>query len=462
MRSITLSIVAGLLLLSAAFGQSAGQRQADLLDEARRLDQIAAQKTEADIRLALREAQRLTSTDTALAIERLQKALAFLEDDTTLSSARREALKRMLKDRIRVTQSEADTAASVAAEQTNKQNRAAGRRVDEERRHDDDAKIGQTLKRVNELQTEGKTEQASREARDLASQYPKNSTAQAADRAALTSDQAAKETRLRKERERQLVEAYRDIAKSTTLPSGDIEFPKDWRERTKGRTTTVQLTAKEKSILQALNTTISVSFKNSKLEDVLEYLRTYVGQPILLDREALKELEINYDTPITITIKGAALRTVLRRILGDLGLTYVIKEETIQATSAQRAKDLMVVRRYYIGDLLANMGAVGSVGALPGGVANPAQLGTPVPFWNFNSFALGQAANPQLQAMQNMQNMKQVADQIVELIQTSVDTSSWREHGGNGTITFHAPSMSLIIKQSAEVHALLGNGSLLK
>ena len=42
--------------------------------------------------------------------------------------------------------------------------------------------------------------------------------------------------------------------------------------------------------------------------------------------------------------------------------------------------------------------------------------------------------------------------QIVTLITQSVEPSSWDVNGGNGTITFEPITMSLIIKQSAEVH----------
>jgi hypothetical protein len=48
------------------------------------------------------------------------------------------------------------------------------------------------------------------------------------------------------------------------------------------------------------------------------------------------------------------------------------------------------------------------------------------------------------------------------MIQTSVDPQSWQANGGNGSIVFNAPSMSLIIKQSAEVHALLGGSGMMK
>ena len=43
-------------------------------------------------------------------------------------------------------------------------------------------------------------------------------------------------------------------------------------------------------------------------------------------------------------------------------------------------------------------------------------------------------------------------------IQSSIDPLSWRGQGGGpGSITFHYPSMSLIVRASTEVHATLGS-----
>src|SRR5207249_2455718 len=95
--------------------QTPPARDANLLDQARRISEVAAQKVEADLRAGLREVERLTSSDPAKALQRLQLLLTRLEDDTALSDARRETLKRMVKDRIRV----ATAAAKDAVRQTN-------------------------------------------------------------------------------------------------------------------------------------------------------------------------------------------------------------------------------------------------------------------------------------------------------------------------------------------------------
>ena len=132
-----------------------------------------------------------------------------------------------------------------------------------------------------------------------------------------------------------------------------------------------------------------------------------------------------------------AARTVLRKLFADLGMTYVVKDESIYVVSAQKARELMVVRSYYVADLLASMGAVGmhsEASSLPLAPALPA----------------GQPLQAAVQAVQN-------ANTLIEIIKTSVDAQTWRDNGGAGTITFHAPSLSLIIKQSAEVHFMLSS-----
>ncbi len=421
----TLAAAAGLLLATAAAAQAPREQDIDYAGQIRRMNEIAGQKIESDIRSTLREAQRLTPTDPAQAVERLQSALARLTDDTALLQPRREALKRMLQDRIRVTETEGKNATAKDADKA----QDTARRATDERRNADQARLARILGNIKLLQTEGKTEEAGRQAEELARQHPNNPAAQAVSRTTSVAEQLASARRLQDERERRLLGVTREIDRSATPPVNDMDFPKDWKERTKNRTATVPLTAKEKVILQALDAPVSVNFRDSRFEAVIDYLQTYTGQPIVVDGQALKEAEITYDTPVTVRMQGVTLRTLLRKILGDLGLTYVVKEQTIQVTTAEKAKNMMIVRTYYIGDV----------------VSNPA-------FGGINNYRFGPAFN-QLQMVQS-------ANQIIELIQNALEPDSWHTRNGPGSITFHWPTMSLVIRQSAEVHALLGGGLL--
>jgi hypothetical protein len=447
---IVLTLTAGFLLtgMSAAQGQRSQDQNNDLLDQVRRQEQVAAQKIEADLQEALNDAERLIATSAVRALERFKKIQTTLEEDTLLPQSRHDAWKRLVKQRIRAME---DAQSNSSSKEKAKPSISA-RRAEEDRRaaQSEKEKIRKALETIKNLQGEGRTGEASREASDLANRQPQNNALQATERSAQALDQAASERRLRKERERNLLGAYRDIEKSSTLPGGDVEFPKDWKERTKNRSAAIKLTAKEKAILKALGTDITINFKNTSFRDVQDYLETRLGLTIMVDADALKDAEISSDTPITLSLRSVSARTVLRKLFADLGLTYVLKDESIYVVSAQKARDLMVVRSYYVADILAGMGTLST--ALP-------QLSTPPnnPIQPLNPLPL-QAANPlPLQAaMQTVQN----ANALIELIKTSVDSPSWRDNGGAGTITFHAPSLSLIIKQSAEVHALLGNGGL--
>jgi hypothetical protein len=155
-----------------------------------------------------------------------------------------------------------------------------------------------------------------------------------------------------------------------------------------------------------------------------------MGQSIVLDQAALDAAGVKYETPVTVRGRKMATRTVLRSFLSGLGLTYVIKDQAIQVTTPEKARQTLTTRTYYIGDLLGTRGGPGD------------------PLTYIFGPGIGQ-----LQMIQNIAS-------IMSMIQTSVDPQSWQSSGGPGAIYFHYPSLSIVIKQSAEVHGMIGTGML--
>ena len=241
------------------------------------------------------------------------------------------SLKRMVKDQIRVAESEQ---ANTFNPDGTRIQRADRRRPADPPSGDRD-KINERLKAIQELQNDGKTEQARRAADELANRHPGDPSVQAADRAASAIDQVNAARKVLKNREKALVSSNLDMDQSSMPARGDMEFPKNFAEKTKNRSTGMKLTVKEQAILSALNSTISVNFKNSKLEDAIQYFQMVTKQPIILDQEALKDVDASYDSPVTLSVQGISVRTALRKILAEVGMTYVIKNESIQVTSAQ-------------------------------------------------------------------------------------------------------------------------------
>lgn len=386
------------------------------LDRARRENEVASQKIEADVRAALRDAL----ADPARAVERLRRRLAELEEDTVLPEKRRAALVRMLKDRIRVAQApaEPDTGASAVHRE------AARRRLAEAER------ARQPRDKVRSPQPADHPEEAGPPTRVPAPVNADDPAAQGANRVRAEADRLSTERRLQRQRERGTAALARDFDQSVLPPVGDVDYPKDWavRSQRRKRYSSTPLTTKEKAILGALAAPVTVHFKDSRFEEAIETLSKLCGQPIMIDRNALKDADVGYDTPVNAHLKGVSLRTVLRKILGEYGLAYVVKNEAIQITTGLKAREMMVTRAYPISDLVVGVGPLGGT----------------------NGLFLGPAAQ-QAQAAENIKH-------LIDLIQTSVEPDSWRANGGTGTIVFNTGTMSLVVKQSAEVHAMLAGG----
>jgi hypothetical protein len=373
--------------------QAPAERDSSLLDQSRRLTEVAAQKTETEVRGALREVQRVASAEPEKALTLLKKVLAQLDEDSTPES-RRKALQRMLQDRIRVIGTAPDDPSAIAQ---NRGKPAENQRSGEDETATDQVKILRLREGVRKWQKEN------------------SAAAQAENRTSSVNKQLSDNRQLQLERERRTNGALRDVDKTALPPKGDMEFPKDWQAKTKDRkgSNDVPLTAKERALLRALDTIVSVRFKNSRFEDVIEFLQTTIGQPIFVDKAAMEAAEVTYETRVTVEVKGVTARSLLRKVLNDLGLAYIIKGEAIQVVTPQVARETMSTRVQYIGDLM---------------------------------FAFTKA-----------QRLFQAA-QLIDMIQNTVDPPAWQVNGGLATITYNDITRSLVIKAPAEIHPVLSSG----
>jgi hypothetical protein len=303
-------------------------------------------------------------------------------------------------------------------------------RLDDDKTKAEQKRLADSLKELLDLQAAGKLEAARAKSKEIAREFHGSPAAQATYITMSSMDTLVAFRTIKNDKEKGVIGVQRGIDRSAVPPTKDMEFPPDWKEKTKKRPPAgqVPLSAKEKAIVAALSRPISVDFKGDRFEDVMQYLSTLINQPILLDRGDLKDASIDYETPVNLSVKGVTLRTILRKILGEYGLTYIVKDETIQVVSQAKARETMVIRAYPVGDLLG-------VGGGPGD-----------PLTNFFGPGVGQIAR-----MQNAAN-------LLRTIQNTVEPNSWQINGGPGTIAFDYATMSLIVKNSAEVHAMIGGG----
>jgi tetratricopeptide (TPR) repeat protein len=169
-----------------------------------------------------------------------------------------------------------------------------------------------------------------------------------------------------------------------------IEYPPidTWRvlseRRIKRYGTAVDLLdrdAKTKSILAKLDEPISMAFPNeTPLEDVLKYIRSATqgpndtGIPIYVDPVGLNEAEKTMTSPVTLDLEGVPLKTTLRLLLKQLGLTYTVKDGLLTITSESSEDQPTEIRVYPVADLaiiplsLMGNGMMGGMGRGLGGM----------------------------------------------------------------------------------------------
>jgi hypothetical protein len=369
-----------LCALTACLSLAARGSAQDLLGRFKEQNEIQAQKVEAEVNQALADARRLAQTNPETALSKLRKCRELLEDAPALTAERRALLLQRVNERLR----------SVEASQRQQQEAAERAAVRERPREQPRPSARQRLDdQYRDFTNKGRDAVGSAEAN----------------------------RRLREER---LNRVGQDIVSSSIPPAGDFTYPKDWKERSERRKkrTQPQLTAAEKNLLRALNSVLSVNFDKTSFQDAINYLQQKTNTTIILDKGSLQDVEVRYDDPITFSAPKVSFRTILRKVLGDQNLTYILKDGVIQVVTHQKARETLVTRSYPIEDFAS---------------VDP---------------RLGPFAGPLAAAQQGQM--------IVNLIQTTIEPASWAVNGGPGTIMYNPATRSLVIRQSAEMHYSLG------
>jgi hypothetical protein len=318
-----------------------------------------------------------------------------LESDSTRRSARN------LED--------ADTAARKA------QHRAAP-----DPRAGDNPNLSRGLQDVQSPRSAGRTTEANQLQSDLARRYPDSAAAAASRIINERNSYLGEARRTRAEVSSGSRDVLNEVGQSSIPAAGDYVLPPDWKTRVAKRTNAPKLTEQEKVTLRALATPIKAELSNMPFSSVLDYLQETTGVTIVADKKTLESAGAGYDTPITTRFKQASLRTVLKKVLADVGLTYIVKEGSIRVVTLEEARTTMTVRSYYVGDLAA---------------------------------VTDIAISPLLRDIQ----MRAAIGQIIDMITSSIEPNSWESKGaqGGGTIAYDPITMSLIVKQTAEVHYML-------
>jgi hypothetical protein len=413
-RAGAVALAIGLLVGTAAAQDSP-------LDRAKALRQVADQKAEADLKARLAEAEKLARIDPAKAARRVKEAVRALDLSVEISSEKRVELVKLAEASLAVIQGKTvpDPATKLKKEEVQKLEEAA-------KLETQDVRDG--VAAIERLHVLNRVPEANKKVAELALKYPNNPSVLVLTGQMGIGDKIATARRLAQEQAEGFVYALNSVQESAIPPRGDIVFPKDWKEKTERRRKMfeVKLSPEEESILQALEKKIGQGVKDAPFEETVQQLSNIIDKPIYLDKKSLEEAGLDMRRPVAMP-GGVTARTALRAILQSQGLTYIVKDKVIQVVTLERAKETLVTRAYYLGDVISLSGPFG--GAVTWG--------------------------PVIDFQTTMQNAKLIIDSI----QGSIDPLIWSTptNRGPASIIFHAPSMSLIVRAPAEVHATLGS-----
>ena len=205
------------------------------------------------------------------------------------------------------------------------------------------------------------------------------------------------------------------------------------------------------AILRALEEPTSLELKRVPLNEAIELLQDRQRIPIVLDKMELESMGIGSDTLVTCNARNVPLSSALTILLDRVGFEPTIWCGELLITSRARAEsaEMLITRIYDVSDLLRETPDYKDVRSLlPGtdagriGTAPPASPGShPAPV-GLASIRSGMGDRAMFG--------KGPADDVIDLLTTSIAPNTWDANGGLGTV--HPLDRALIISQTLKIH----------
>jgi hypothetical protein len=207
---------------------------------------------------------------------------------------------------------------------------------------------------------------------------------------------------------------------------------------------------------RALGLTLpQVNFQGVALSDAFDYIRDVTQANIHVDWKSLEAAGVDKGTVVNIRLRDVPVRKLLNLLLNEAGgqggalLTYYADEGVIEITTREVADKQMITKVYPIEDLIVeipdfvgpdlnitqnNQGGGGRGGGGSGGQSVVQQNNT--------------------QDRDKQMTRAERAQQLIDVIQETIQPEIWRTNGGTAAIRFF--NGSLIVTAPRSVHEALG------
>lgn len=263
---------------------------------------------------------------------------------------------------------------------------------------------------------------------------------------------------IQKDKYEQEIRILLETDRSTIPYADEMAFPKNWNELVGKRKSDQDMAVDpvNYAVYRQLDQEADFSMltEETTFAEAIEIIKTSVDPTlkiIVLWGDLEENAYIEQDTPINVTVPGkvkikVALKLILDSVAGGFAeIDYAVNDGVIKIATVDSLPDRMEIRQYSIAELLGrpasfvtemdntDMGYQGDSGGSGGSRSSSSQNDQ-----NMTGDELG------------AQNDIQV-NEILTLIQDTVDADSWYDAGGEATIT-NGPNNKLVIKQTPENH----------
>jgi general secretion pathway protein D len=455
-------------------------------------DSLTIARISAEVAAKQLEARRLGQRSPAEALAMLDAAAAGLAETNLPEATLENLLRRIERTRRDIEESSGKRRAELALEAKNAQVES---QIDQERsqRVEVDQRLASLVEEYNTLVDQQRFPEAEAIAKKAAQLAPDNPVvrqllAQSRVIRRLDAQQA-----IDGGRQTGFLDAVEDVVRSSTPFTGPIEFPgtKDWKDLTKNRG---QLQAEGRSklapaeveIYRKLDGKVLPQFRDQPLAAVLDALGKQAGVGVHLDIVGLEQEAVRSDTPVTLALdQPISLKSALKLLLEPLHLGFTVRDEVLKVTSPRLVKGDVYAVTYPVADLVLpipnfSSDGLGISAALRDGYNQAAlrnslsvQLGPPPAGINNAGAAAGGAAvdpsslaqfqgrsgGPAMGATPSIPFGPPSAggaqadfQSLIDLIQQTVQPTTWDAQGGPGAMRPFETNLSLVISQTQEVH----------
>lgn len=220
-------------------------------------------------------------------------------------------------------------------------------------------RLAEDSEKFNDLMEEGRYEEAlvlAKKCRD----YSHNSVvAIQMIKTAQLGGQVAFNEQLKETKNERILKSFNDVENSAYSVVDDdnpLVFNPDVWQRVQGRKSVNPGETRSEAdleILRKLDMQISLPFDQpTPLDVVVDFIRTNTGVNIMVDEAALSEAGASSDVNLVTNLQNITLKNYLKHALAPYGLSYIVEDEVLTITGANKRSSKTVVKYYPVADLV--------------------------------------------------------------------------------------------------------------